>query len=218
MNRRTIIVFGLLSAAFAMAASQVGLTQSNLLIGTWKLNLDKSKFNPGPPPKSQTLNVEAAGQDLKNTVETIDAPAGSGDAKNSVHAYHDGKPHPTTGIPAFDATTSTPSDAATNWVRSKADKAVQTGSNAVSSDGRTFYGYYRKRTGANGQPISSVRISRKAVDCSSILIFRQRPPGMFRLLSDGGSPLGSPVTRPQRTCAVGTAFPDHALARHIQYA
>lgn len=42
MNRRTILVLGLLSAALATAPSQVGLTQSNLLIGPWKLNLEKS--------------------------------------------------------------------------------------------------------------------------------------------------------------------------------
>ena len=160
MNRRTIIVFGLLSAAFAMAASQVGLTQSNLLIGTWKLNLDKSKFNPGPPPKSQTLNFEAAGQDLKNTVETIDAQGQVTPKIVFMHIY-DGKPHPTTGIPAFDATTYTLVDARhVNWVRSKADKAVQTGSNEISSDGRTFT-VTTEGTGANGQPISSVSIYEK---------------------------------------------------------
>jgi hypothetical protein len=32
-------------------------------IGTWKLNLAKSKFNPGPAPKSQTLTIEAWGDD-----------------------------------------------------------------------------------------------------------------------------------------------------------
>ena len=160
MNRRTIIVFGLLSAAFAMAASQVGLTQSNLLIGTWKLNLDKSKFNPGPPPKSQTLNVEAAGQDLKNTVETIDAQGQVTPKIVFMHIY-DGKPHATTGIPAFDATTYTLVDARlVNWVRSKADKAVQTGSNEISGDGRTFT-VTTEGTGANGQPISSVAIYEK---------------------------------------------------------
>jgi hypothetical protein len=62
MNRRTIVMLGLLSAVFATAAPQVGLTQSNPLIGTWKLNLAKSKFSPGPPPKSQTLTFEGRGK------------------------------------------------------------------------------------------------------------------------------------------------------------
>jgi len=33
--------------------------QSNPLVGTWKLNVAKSKFDPGPGPKSMTRTVEA---------------------------------------------------------------------------------------------------------------------------------------------------------------
>jgi hypothetical protein len=159
MNRRTILVFGLLSAALATAPSQVGLSQSNLLIGTWKLNLEKSKFSPGPPPKSQTLNFEAVGQDVKNTAETVDA---QGQAIKTVFMHiYDGKPHPTTGNPVFDATTYTPVDAHhVKWVRSKADKAVQTGSNEISSDGKTFT-VSTEGIGPNGQPISSVAVYEK---------------------------------------------------------
>jgi hypothetical protein len=32
-------------------------------VGTWKLNPAKSKFDPGPAPKSQTLTIEAWGAD-----------------------------------------------------------------------------------------------------------------------------------------------------------
>ena len=159
MNRRTILILGLLSAVFATAAPQVGLTQSNPLIGTWKLNLAKSKFTPGPPPKSQTLTFEGAGQDLKNTAETIDA---QGQATKTVFMHiYDGKPHPTTGNAVFDATTYTQVDAYhVNWVRSKAEKAVQTGSNIISSDGKTFT-VTTDGTGANSQPISSVAVYEK---------------------------------------------------------
>ncbi len=31
-------------------------------VGTWQLNVAKSKFSPGPAPKSQTLKIEAAGK------------------------------------------------------------------------------------------------------------------------------------------------------------
>jgi hypothetical protein len=159
MNRRTILILGLLSAVFATTAPQVGLTQSNPLIGTWKLNLAKSKFTPGPPPKSQTLTFEGAGQDLKNTAETIDA---QGQATKTVFMHiYDGKPHPTTGNAVFDATTYTQVDAYhVNWVRSKAEKAVQAGSNVISSDGKTFT-VTTDGTGANGQPISSVAVYEK---------------------------------------------------------
>ena len=158
MNRRTILVLGL-SAVFATALAQPGLSQSNLLIGTWKLNLEKSKFSPGPPPKSQTLNFARAGQDLQDTVETVDA---QGQATKLVlmHIY-DGKPHPTIGNPLFDATTYTQvDDHHVKWIRTKGGQTVQTGSNEISSDGKTFT-VSTEGIGANGQPISSVAVYEK---------------------------------------------------------
>lgn len=156
MNRRTILVMGLLSAAFVAAGSQMGLTQSNLLVGTWKLNLEKSKFSPGPPPKSQTLNFQRAGQDLQNTAETVDA---QGQVTKIVFMHiYDGKPHPTTGNPLFDATTYTPiDDHHVKWVRSKAEKPVQSGTNELSADGKTFT-VSTEGVGTNGQPISNVAV------------------------------------------------------------
>lgn len=92
MNRRTVLIAGFSAAVFAAAAPQVGLAQSSPLIGVWKLNLDKSKYSPGPPPKSQTLNFEGAGQDMKNTADTIDAQ-GQATKIVFIHIY-DGKPPP----------------------------------------------------------------------------------------------------------------------------
>ena len=155
MNRRTVLALALLSAAFTSAESQMGLTQSDLLIGTWKLNLEKSKFSPGPPPKSQTLNFQRVGQDLQNTAETIDA---QGQASKIVFMHiYDGRPHPTTGNPLFDATTYTRvDDHHVRWVRSKANN-IQTGSNEISADGKAFT-VSTEGVGANGQPISSVAV------------------------------------------------------------
>jgi hypothetical protein len=159
MNRRAVLIAAFSAAVFAAAAAQVGLAQTSPLIGVWKLNLDKSKFSPGPSPKSQTLNFEGAGQNLKNTAETIDAK-GQATKIVFIHIY-DGKPHPTTGNPLFDATTYTLVDAYhVNWVRSKDGKAVQTGSNVVSSDGRTFT-VSTEGTGANGEKINSVAVFEK---------------------------------------------------------
>jgi hypothetical protein len=55
----------------AVVASGLLLAQNNPSIGTWKLNLTKSKYSPGPPPKSQTGTYEAAGNGVKVTVEGI---------------------------------------------------------------------------------------------------------------------------------------------------
>src|ERR1700723_1636024 len=39
--------------------------QSNPLVGTWELNTAKSKYDPGPIPKSLTRTVEAQGDGEK---------------------------------------------------------------------------------------------------------------------------------------------------------
>src|SRR6185436_14094689 len=41
--------------------------------GTWKLNVAKSKYSPGPPPKEGTLTVEAIPDGLKITIHGTDA-------------------------------------------------------------------------------------------------------------------------------------------------
>ena len=53
----------LAALALAVAISSMPLyTQpSNPVLGTWELNLAKSKFSPGPAPKSETRTYVIAG-------------------------------------------------------------------------------------------------------------------------------------------------------------
>ena len=43
------------------------------LHGTWKLDLAKSKFDPGPAPKSITVTFEPAGEGVKVTADAVGA-------------------------------------------------------------------------------------------------------------------------------------------------
>ena len=55
-------VHGLLAGTIMVVFGSVGLAQSNdPAYGVWKLNLEKSKFSPGPAPKELTLTIQAAG-------------------------------------------------------------------------------------------------------------------------------------------------------------
>jgi hypothetical protein len=63
--------------SFAQAASQ-----DTPLLGTWKLLVDKSRYNPGPPPQRQTRTYEAAPQGVKTTIRTVDA-----DGRSTVVEY-----------------------------------------------------------------------------------------------------------------------------------
>ena len=50
----------LVGAAFAQSDPQVGV---------WKLNVAKSKYSPGPGPKSATTKIEAVGAGTKVSVD-----------------------------------------------------------------------------------------------------------------------------------------------------
>ena len=53
----------LTSALRAQAPSQ--------LFGTWRLSPTKSKYSPGPPPKSMTIVYSAAGFGMKIVVDVV---------------------------------------------------------------------------------------------------------------------------------------------------
>lgn len=119
-------VLGLSGTAFGQADPQVG---------TWKLNLAKSKYNAGQPPKSSTVVVEAAGQGIKVTADTV--LANGTNRKISYTAPYDGKEHAVTGTPDYDMVAITRSGNTIDGTRKKGGKVVQTFKTVVSADGKT---------------------------------------------------------------------------------
>lgn len=67
----------------------------NPLVGTWKLNLTKSKYDPGPAPKSLTEMVETQGDGVKYTVDGVGAAGKS--YSYSFAVKFDGKDNPIMG-------------------------------------------------------------------------------------------------------------------------
>ena len=65
--RRVVYLLALL-AAVAVAAGSL-MAQTNPFVGTWKLNLAKSKYEGVPAPKSLTRTVTAEGGGLKYSFE-----------------------------------------------------------------------------------------------------------------------------------------------------
>ena len=162
MNRRTILsltTMAMLSLAvvFATALPQAGLAQSNPLIGTWKLNLEKSKLTPAPALRSQTATFQQDGQNIKNTNQTVDA---QGNAMTNVFLHiYDGQPHPTTGNPLYDATSYLRLDGNTIvFSRFKGGKLVQIGTIAVSQDGKSRTNTTSGIVGPNGLAGTTVSV------------------------------------------------------------
>ena len=106
-------------------------------VGTWKLNLAKSTFSPGPGPKSQALKIEAWGEDgLKYTADGV-GPDGK-PTHAEFQAKYDGKDNAFTGNPDADTLAYKRIDANTLEATSKLKgKVTITAKVVVSKDGKT---------------------------------------------------------------------------------
>jgi hypothetical protein len=110
--------------------------EADPFIGTWVLNVAKSKYDPGPAPKDQTVTYEAVAEGLKITVKGTN---GDGSALSTSYTGKlDGKDYPSTGAPSWDMQALKRVNANTIEItRKKGGKVVQTGTNVVSADGKT---------------------------------------------------------------------------------
>jgi hypothetical protein len=143
----------------------LGLAQgADPWVGTWRLNLEKSKFDPGPPPQRNTLTIEVvAGGAQKHTFDGANAK---------------GEPTHSERVTKFDGSdvpvqaTQPPSKAAiTNAFRrldsrsfevvSKSEGKVTTTTRVViSADGKTMT-QTATGTNAQGQKVNSVTVYEK---------------------------------------------------------
>ena len=134
--------------------------QADPQVGVWKLNLAKSKYTPGPAPKSGTTTIEAAGTGVKVTVDqTMD----DGTKRHfEFTANYDGKDSPVTGNnPDIDMVARTRLNATTvQTVGKKGGKVTTTQTSEVSADGKTRT---VKTTGVNatGQKVNNIAVYEK---------------------------------------------------------
>jgi hypothetical protein len=104
-------------------------------IGTWKLNEAKSKLSPGLP-KNTTVVIEAAGDQVKVTVDGVDADGKP--THNEWTGKFDGKDYPVTGDPSSDARSYKQVDDRTLGLAvKKGGKTTMSGQIVVSADGKT---------------------------------------------------------------------------------
>lgn len=123
-----------LTLALCFVAGAVGFA-SDVQMGTWKLNEAKSKFAPGSP-KNHTVAYEAAGDNVKVTVEGTDA-AGKA-THNEWTGKFDGKEYSVTGDPSSDMRSLKQVDDHTlELTVKKGGKVTITGRIVVSADGKT---------------------------------------------------------------------------------
>jgi hypothetical protein len=161
MDRRTGLLLTattLLGLAFTALPQGISFAQSDPFAETWQLNLAKSEYNFGRPPKAQTLNVQGEGQNRKATLAGIDAADNS---FTTVYMFiHDALPHPVIGASGSgsDAVVYTHVDDHTvSWTGTKGGQAVLIGFDTLSRDGKMFT-ITTIHFDANGRPTNNISV------------------------------------------------------------
>lgn len=143
--------FGLDAAARAQAPTA--------LFGTWKLNPAKSKYSPGPAPKSMTVIYSPAGFGMKIVVDVV--PADGSPQHWEMSPIYDGKDHRVTGNPDADAISiKRISDTAGESTFKKSGKVMAVNVRTLSTDGKTLT-IETKGTTADGKPRHDVAVFEK---------------------------------------------------------
>ncbi len=148
-----------LPAAILFMGFALSAQAADPLVGTWKLNVAKSTYSPGPAPKSLTAKIEAAGEGEKLTADGVrgdDTPI-----RVEYTAQYDGKDYPISGSPMADTVSLKRLDAnTTERTDKKGGKVVQTLTRKLSSDGKTAT-ITIKGTDAEGRPINHLAVFEK---------------------------------------------------------
>ena len=151
---RQVILATLMVVSLLWVHSTLAQT-ADPLHGRWKLDLAKSKFDPGPALKSVTVTFEPAGDGVKVTADVVGADDKA--TRTSYTGNYDGQDYPlmgsntgaeTVSLKRIDARTTQRTD-------KKGGKVVMTFTRKVSADGKTLT-VTVKGTNSKGQPVNDV--------------------------------------------------------------
>jgi hypothetical protein len=144
-----------LSDRLYASPSSVALAVENWL-GTWKLDVAKSKYSPGPGPKSLTLKFEATADGIKLTSDGVNAEG------NPTHGEYvskfEGKDVPWEGNPDADmASAKKIDDNSYENIWKKDGKTTITAKAVVSKSGKTMT-VTLTGTNAKGQTVNNTAV------------------------------------------------------------
>jgi hypothetical protein len=123
--------------AVIMGTMAIAWAADDPVVGTWKLNLSKSKYTPGPPPQEETRVYEAQADGINVTVKTIEADGHT--ATMHISANYDGKDYPVTGSSDYDVIKLTKiSERVAEATLMHGSRLIATARREVSPDGKTM--------------------------------------------------------------------------------
>jgi len=132
------VLAALLTTTGALQALQLRATAEPpaQLIGTWRLNIAKSKYSPGPPLRSETRVYTKGADGVKGVVSRV---YGDGRSEKFEYVANFGKDMMVTGIEEYDTVTLRKVDDLTSdAVLSHAGTVYGVARRAISMDGKTM--------------------------------------------------------------------------------
>lgn len=156
--KRILTVLAAVSLVPAAPATTRAQTQRDAHIGTWKLNVAKSKFNPGPGYKSETRTYTPAGDGYKFEGERVN-PDGS-TQKYGFTVKYDNKDYPVTGKDPGGADTIAVKLVDAHNIESTSKKGrevLYTSKVEVSQDGKVMT-ITTKGKNQDGEPFDNVQV------------------------------------------------------------
>lgn len=136
MSKQTGAVFAVVAGLSLVLMGSAATQAADNWAGTWKLNLAKSKYSPGPAPKSNVAKLEASDGGIKSAAEGVGAD--DKPTHTEFAAKFDGKDYPYKGNAAYDTIVVKRIDDNTyeGTLKGKG-KATMTSRNVISKDGKT---------------------------------------------------------------------------------
>lgn len=131
--------------------------EQDLLLGSWQLDLAKSRYTPGPPPRSEVRTYVRDAEGMKGTIRRR-----RDDGKEEVIEYRADfdREYPVIGTASYDTIRLKRIDAHTaEAVLSHAGRVFGTARRAISDDGRTLTITFRQEN--QGILESNVAVYRK---------------------------------------------------------
>jgi hypothetical protein len=126
------------------------------MAGTWKLNLTKSTFSPGPAPKSMTVTYTPVKDGVRIKVDVV--PATGAEQHWDMTPHYDEKDYPVHGNPDADTISFKRLDAHHGASTLKKNgKVMVVNSRSLSEDGKTLT-IEAKGTTGQGQPRNDVMV------------------------------------------------------------
>jgi hypothetical protein len=138
-------------------SAQSAAAEQELLIGSWKLDVAKSRYTPGPPPRNETRTYARDEAGMKGTIRRQ-----RDDGRQEVIEYRADfdREYPVMGTEAYDTIRLKRIDARTaEAVLSHAGRVFGTARRAISEDGKTLTIAFRQED--QGHLVNNIAIYRK---------------------------------------------------------